>query len=48
MTKNLDYKKSDGIANVSVNHLLRDGGSAQLDLNSTFQLDGKSRICIVM
>lgn len=48
VTKNLDYKKSDGVANVSVNHLLRDGGSAQLDLNSTFQLDGKSRICIVM
>lgn len=36
-TKNLEYKKPDGIANIS-NQFLRE---SLLDMNSTFQLEGK-------
>lgn len=39
-TKNLDHRRSDTITNLS-NQFLRENGSPRLDLNSTFQLDGK-------
>lgn len=45
VTKNLEYRRSDAIANIS-SHLLHESGLPQLDMNSTFQLDGKLSIFV--